>query len=133
RHDVENAPAEWWLHETQPSENLSLVAKRYGDARTRARAAEALLRQMVIRHIRGEKDERRHVYCGAAITDAHDKGGLAISDAALLPFLLAARTQAIVAREARSGGRRERAYFAEGLASSFEAYRHTRSEDDVPL
>jgi hypothetical protein len=87
---------------------------------------------MVIRHTRGEKEHRRNVFCGAAILGPDEPGGLAISNNALLPFLLAARTQALVALSSRTGGRRERAYFAEGLASSFEAYRHTRSEGGVP-
>jgi hypothetical protein len=52
--------------------------------------------------------------------------GIEVSQAALLPFLLAARTQALLAIAAREGRDASRAYFAEGLASSFEAYARTR-------
>jgi hypothetical protein len=44
----------------------------------------------------------------------------------MLPFLLAARAQALVLAEERRGGKRGRALFAEGIASSFEAYTRTR-------
>ena len=46
---------------------------------------------------------------------------------AVLPFLLAARAQGVVATSDDRGGSAARAFFAEGLCSSFEAYRRTRS------
>ena len=71
--------------------------------------------------------------------EAGDRG-LEVEGPAVLPFLLAARVQAIVASDRNVGGARARAFFAEGLASSFEAYRDTRvrqqlreSIDDVDV
>lgn len=51
--------------------------------------------------------------------------GLSIAGAPSLPFLLAARAQAELAG-ARSA--KARAFFAEGLSSSYEAFHHTREE-----
>jgi len=48
--------------------------------------------------------------------------GLAIGGEAALPFLLAARAQGELAQGSRKG----RAFFAEGLCSSYEAFHHTR-------
>jgi len=50
--------------------------------------------------------------------------GLPIAGGSALPFLLAARAQTELATSTGSA----RAYFAEGLSSSYEAFHHTRSE-----
>jgi hypothetical protein len=101
------------------------------------REAEALLKPWVIRHLkprtlpRGTEavpPKRREVLIGASIRDdAHSPGdpGLEVDGEALLPFLLAARAQVALATRA-SEGIHKRALFAEGLASSYEAYLETR-------
>lgn len=101
------------------------------------REAESLLRPWVIRHLRprklkGRDEERRIVLCGAAIEKSEpatkETMGITVREQALLPFLLAARSQAIVARGAAAQTERalRRATFAEGLASSYEAFLETR-------
>ena len=92
--------------------------------------AEAPLRKWVIRHLRdpklpGTNTPRRSRLVGRAIAlSANSGGGLPVEDDALLPFLLAARAQAVVMSEGEKAGR---ATFAEGLASSYEAFLETRS------
>ena len=101
------------------------------------RAAETLLKPWVIRHLKPstlprvgetEPSKRRAVLIGASIReDAPIPGdpGLEVDGDALLPFLLAARAQ--VALASRNGKATvSRAVFAEGLASSYEAYLETR-------
>jgi len=106
------------------------TAQLYNDVLRKNQAAAKLLRKLVIRHVREDREARREVWTGAARMGGDrpdgDIGGIEVSQAALLPFLLAARTQAILAIAAREGRDAARAYFAEGLASSFEAYAHTR-------
>ncbi len=97
--------------------------------------AEELLRPWVIRHNRsttfpardGDVDRPRRVtQAGRAMIDGANDGreiGLPIADDAVLPFLLSARAQGELA--SRSG---TRAFFAEGLSSSYEAFHHTRDE-----
>jgi hypothetical protein len=97
------------------------------------RAADVALRPWVIRHLRAETLEgstvpRRALHRGAAIIDSHDQRGIAVEESALLPFLLAARSQAVLSRtnpKVRAPDVR-RATFAEGLASSYEAFLETR-------
>jgi hypothetical protein len=129
----------WWeagkADETQQAGSVGLVRRLFDVADVKMRAAERLLQPWVIRHLRSRQlpdssRARREVLTGAAILGGAQKssGGLAIDRGALLPFLLAARTQALVS--SRSTGaladRVRRATFAEGLASSFEAYLETR-------
>jgi len=70
---------------------------------------------------------RRNIVVGRAIGTNRNGGphhaavGLPIQDAALLPFLITARAQGQLAQSAGT-----RAFFAEGLASSYEAFHHTR-------
>lgn len=135
--EVENG--RWWEAAKaaggQEAGTVGLVRRLFDVADTKMRAAERLLQPWVIRHLRSRllpdsRKRRREVLTGASILGgpANGTGGLAIEPAALLPFLLAARTQAIVS----TGGigalaeRVRRATFAEGLASSFEAYLETR-------
>ena len=92
--------------------------------------AEGPLRKWVIRHLRNPKlpgtdIPRRMRLVGRAIAlSANGDGGLPVADDALLPFLLAARAQAVVVREGEEAGR---ATFADGLASSYEAFLETRN------
>ncbi len=109
------------------------------EARADIAAAEELLRPWVIRHVKPHKAERRRYRPGRSILDDSDRNGdfgLPITGSATLPFLLAARAQAVAALGGPTGERSTRAYFAYGLASSFEAYADTRrnrlaSLDDV--
>jgi superfamily II DNA or RNA helicase len=133
----------WW--KALPSAQIRTpqaerVLGSYQRTDARMRAAEASLRPWVIRHLKPRtlpapwhEQVRRVRLSGQAIID--DKiddaaPGLAINGAATLPFLLAARAT-ICAPDARP-------LFAEGLASSYEAFRHTRKgaqaldEDSAP-
>lgn len=97
------------------------------------------LRQWVIRHNRRrtlpEREgspplERRETRAGDAIADVKSPGrrsvkGLSISHDPM-PFLLAARAQGELAAANRAGDTPGRAWFAEGLCSSYEAFHHTK-------
>jgi hypothetical protein len=101
--------------------------------------AEKLLRPWLIRHNRplwlpartGESAQpRRQAIAGRAILPANEETagrevGLPIAKESVLPFLLTARAQGELAH--LSGAR---AFFAEGLASSYEAFHHTREARD---
>jgi hypothetical protein len=92
-------------------------------------AAEHLLRPWVIRHVKPEKTQRRRYRPGRSILDDSDGNGdrgLPVGGPATLPFLLASRAQAVASLQGADGERSTRAYFAYGLASSFEAYADTR-------
>ena len=121
----------WW-------EGLALAASRTPQAErvlanfqrthSRMRAAEESLRPWVIRHLKPRTlpapwlgHVRRIRIIGRAILDDigdESTPGLSIDGAATLPFLLAARAT-VCAPDSRP-------VFAEGLASSYEAFRHTR-------
>jgi hypothetical protein len=120
----------WWAEplDANASESVRSVAGHVAEVDARMRAAERLLKPWVIRHVRPDRESRRNVLPGRAIVPGHAGAvrGLEVEGRAVLPFLLAARVQALVALDDSSRGRRTRAYFAEGLASSFEAYRDTR-------
>lgn len=105
----------------------------------RIRRAEQALKPWVIRHGRPDRSRRRHYRPGRSIlTDADERRGLEVSGEAVFAFLLAARAQAVLAARSRVDGRRHLAVFAEGLASSYEAFRETRqrrleeAQDDRP-
>lgn len=86
----------------------------------------------------GSMSLRRVSRAGAAIQDGGEdpvasSDGLTISGAAALPFLLSARAQAELAVAPSATAR---AFFSDGLCSSYEAFHHTREErksvrDDV--
>lgn len=121
----------WW-------EGLSSVVSRTPQAErvfasfqrthSRMRAAEDSLHPWVIRHLKSRTlpapwlgQVRRVRVVGRAILDdigGESTPGLTINGAATLPFLLAARAT-VCAPDSRP-------VFAEGLASSYEAFRHTR-------
>jgi superfamily II DNA or RNA helicase len=96
--------------------------------------AEVLLRPWVIRHARADKAHRRRYLPGAGIA-AEDRRnrGLSVDGAASLPFLLAARAQALSSLAGADGAVATRSYFAYGLASSFEAYADTRRNRSAVL
>lgn len=90
-------------------------------------AAEMHLRPWVIRHTKPDKARRRAYLPGRAILDDQPSAlGLSVDGAATLPFLLAARAQALASLNQTGMGQATRAYYAYGLASSFEAYADTR-------
>lgn len=124
------AQADWWAYPGRDElpRALRQAAGHYRSAIERIRAAEKVLRPWLIRHLRGDRDVRRELNSGAAILGpGHEEGrGLQVRGTATLPFLLAARAQALVATEGRESHRALRVYFAGGLASSFEAYLETR-------
>jgi len=97
------------------------------DAKIDLQKAELLLKPWVVRHLKSNKAERREYLPGRGILEEEPvvDGGLPVGGRATLPFLLAARAQAVASLE-QTGQGATRAYFAYGLASSFEAYADTR-------
>src|SRR5688500_17007325 len=78
------------------------------------------LRAWIIRH---QRPHRRDYLTGGAIVPGTDAqragGGLEIPESAALPFLLAARAQAVAAEDSSGAAR---PLFAYGIASSYEAF-----------
>lgn len=123
---------EWWPSARQVSDDLpqaaSEVLQRYEQTKQRMSEAQVQLRPWVVRHLKPRNlvgassiIARRRRCVGKSILPEHDdvlQDGLAVNGPALLPFLLAAR--------ASSHAPKSRPLFAEGLASSFEAFLHTR-------
>ena len=130
--DQRREDAQDWWQLAATAENLTGPARGivrcYESANARMRQAEELLRPWVIRHLKPrrlpkphEQEPRRRRLVGNAIRDdAGDAAqtGIPVSGEALLPFLLASR--------ATSCAPESRPVFAEGLASSYEAFLHTR-------
>lgn len=127
-----DAEIESWWAKAGGTEGEGILAQvvqqvRYtGDA---MKKAERALGPWVLRHVRPAalSDDssllRREVRTGASIlSDQPSNSGLEITPQTLLPFLLAGRAQALLAASNKG-----RALFADGLASSFEAYLETRS------
>jgi hypothetical protein len=128
---------DWWqalMGSGAHPERILIVRRAYNRALEGMRAAEELLQPWVIRHLRSRflaaGIPRRRRLDGVALKSDQDgeREGIPIAEDALLPFLLAARSQAMVARSQRAGGT-ARATFAEGLASSYEAFLETRNRD----
>lgn len=125
---------QWWIAVQagrETCERAHNVLNRVDLAQKRMREAEQLLRDWVIRNTRSpclpqpfETMPRRRRLTGAALREhVHPPGdvyaqGLAVEGKAVLPFLLATRLVALTPES--------RPVFAEGLASSFEAFRETR-------
>jgi Helicase conserved C-terminal domain/SNF2-related domain len=127
----------WWLANgsRDDSPRLLQAQRAYADADRTMRAAENALQPWIIRHRKPETypdgTPRRKILRGAQIIEERFSGGLDIATGELLPFLLAGRAQ-VAFRRAQAQGhlpRGARALFADGLCSSFEAYRDTRSTD----
>jgi len=137
--DGQPRPVEAWWHEAmqkpgdQP-ERVRVVMRAFEEARKAMKDVEAPLRRWVVRHLRdrhlpNSNILRRVRLVGRTIDSAaRGEGGLLVEGAALLPFLLAARAQAVVLRNGEEGGR---ATFAEGLASSYEAFLSTRNGSEI--
>ena len=124
----------WW-EAVRSAKELPLQASRVAECYSRThqamREAEEALKPWVIRHLKArhlpppnETQPRRIRLAGRAIlpTEAQtpDTPGLCVDGRALLPFLLAARATACTPDS--------RPVFAEGLASSYEAFLYTRSQ-----
>lgn len=133
-------PDAWWqlLRAAPPPNGLAAeVQARYQQCHAKMREAETLLKPWVIRHLKPRTlprdseavpPKRREVLIGASIREnapLPGDPGLEVDGEALLPFLLAARAQVALATRAAEGIHK-RALFAEGLASSYEAYLETR-------
>lgn len=124
---------QWWIQiqkRVARADNLSgEVLRQYLATQKAMKAAEKLLRPWVIRHRWPPKFpnscvDRRKLLEGAAILGERTSAGIPVQGDCLLPFLLAARARTL-ALDNQTG----RAMFAEGLASSFEAYRQTRLQN----
>jgi len=126
----------WWRTVYSRTENpaeVERVLQCYQAAHGKMREAEQLLKPWVIRHLKPRKlpapnqaIARRIRLPGHAIVDGEQGDlikGLEVFGEAVVPFLLAARATACA-----SGNR---ALFAEGLASSYEAFLHTRHESEL--
>jgi superfamily II DNA or RNA helicase len=132
----------WWTELLQRSDRSTLeeeLLKHHAATQGAVREAEVRLRPWVIRHAKrptlgDEGTPRRLRLEGAEILDDEDRRldrGLDVGERALLPFLLAARAAVAIESAVRRGdSQHRRAVFAEGLASSYEAYRYTRRNAD---
>jgi hypothetical protein len=138
RIDAAQAPAVASLTAFEPEqaqpEAVRTALAIAAEARAELGEAERLLRPWVIRHRMADRSVRRRYLAGAGILgEGSGAGGLPIGGEAVLPFLLAARAQAVASLAAPGDVSRVRAYYAYGLASSFEAYKDTRRDhDDEP-
>ena len=125
-------PDEWWsamLDASKLTPTANAVRRRFPEAQRSIRAAEEALQRWVIRHTRPKhlSDERpdcprRVRHTGLAVREPtleNQDRGLPVHGDAALPFLLSAR---LVATTPES-----RPVFSEGLASSYEAFLHTRT------
>jgi len=136
--DEDELVLKWWrcLEASAADAWEQQIVQAYRDCKGTKERAEVLLRPWLIRHNRstylssgcgGTRVLRRNVMIGKAISDPEGDvsgrvvEGLPIHERALLPFLITARAQGQLAQCPGT-----RAYFAEGLASSYEAFHHTR-------
>jgi len=127
--DIEN----WW-NNIQSGNSATPVAQtaltRFDQAKEKMQSAEKVLKKWIVRHLRSKKlqfqdeivERRRRLVGKAIVVEAEDPEmpGIEIEGEALLPFLLAARATACTPES--------RPVFAEGLASSYEAFLHTRTQ-----
>lgn len=125
-------PEVWWAQaQAQPDGDgvVSQVVRQVAHTKALMHLSEERLTPWVLRHVKPthlpdhNEIPRRVTLPGAAIRDGGSPtSGLEIPESVLLPFLLAGRAQGLLAASTRG-----RALFAEGLASSFEAYLETRN------
>ena len=129
--DLDQLPAGWWAADQSPqaarnNAGLQTLHRAIRDLIQRVDETERELSPWVIRHVRDNRTERRRTYPGDGITsEGTGLEGLSIPPDMLLPFMLAARARTI-AQDQRLTHSQARPFFAEGIASSFEAYRDTR-------
>ncbi|MGB0970450.1 MAG: DEAD/DEAH box helicase [Mycobacterium sp.] len=111
------------------SEPLRTALSIARDARVDIASAGDLLRPWVICHVKSHNAPGRLYRPGRSILDNVDSDvGIPVDGPAVLPFLLAARAQAVASLSRVDSGHPTRNYFAYGLASSFEAYADTRRD-----
>jgi hypothetical protein len=124
----------WWKNLVAGSGEMSPVVEavlhRYERTRSSLQEAEKSLKPWVIRHMKPREIQsssgsilRREYKIGSQILDDRTPGseaGISIGPDALMPFLVACRLTTCMPDE--------RPVFAEGLASSYEAFLHTRSQ-----
>jgi superfamily II DNA or RNA helicase len=122
----------WWSNIKQSDPTVlgiktATVLSRFEDVRVKLKKSETLLRPFIIRHIKpkfihiDQDKRRRSIIPGKGIISSLNTdviSGLEIDSTALFPFLLAARLTACTPQN--------RPIFAEGLSSSYEAFRDTR-------
>lgn len=126
----------WWKTVHSRTDNpaeVERVLRCYQTSHDKMREAEQLLKPWVIRHLKprqlptpNHSISRRIRLPGRAIVDGAAGeliNGLEVTGEAVFPFLLAAR--------ATTCSSNNRALFAEGLASSYEAFLHTRHESQL--
>lgn len=124
----------WWRviqNKQDLNPELEKISRCYQQTATAMKSAEHLLKPWVIRHLKPRflpepwsRNERRirlpgELICLKPVNNSHN--GIPVQGQALLPFLLAAR--------ATSYAPDSRPVFAEGLASSYEAFLHTRRKN----
>jgi superfamily II DNA or RNA helicase len=126
----------WWvaMMRSVNRSNTQLQAfNRYKECKDKMGEAEKLLKKMVIRHLKSKVFPDTDIYRRSRLIGndiINDKPnnenhveGLQVKGESLLPFLLAARMAV------KSGN--QRSFFAEGLASSYEAFMKTTALDKV--
>jgi hypothetical protein len=146
--NLEDAAQQWWQSMENKAgdavvEEIKKAVIRCRETKSKAENCTdnpwASLYAWVIRHNRPtllhpKKDElpvqRRKYYAGSAIINANGKegkgvGGIPLGANEAAPFFVAARAQGELSRFAGKG---QRAFFAEGLCSSYEAFHHTREQ-----
>lgn len=128
----ENVDA-WWsgvFDNHSEATHIRHVLDAYCRARERLKEAEELLRPWVVRHLKarvlpephgGVARRKRLPGCMIMDENTSQTGGISVDGQSLLPFLLAARATACTPES--------RPVFAEGLASSYEAFLHTRQRN----
>jgi superfamily II DNA or RNA helicase len=126
--DITELSNNWWEQQAVDAENIRISRCKVAYQRTHETVKEAQveLKKWVIRHLRDRhvvfKDKiipRRIVIEGSGIkNDLTTNDGLGLEKNELFPFLLAARAVSVSSQD--------RPVFAEGLASSYEAFLDTR-------
>lgn len=124
-----------WVSAPPPSGRLADVVRQFERTNAALAGAGELLAPWVVRHMRprtlagesGPIPRRVSLTGGAILADGLANRGLDIPEDARFPFLLCARAQGLLSRR-----HERRAYFAEGLASSFGAFLDT-SEGGRPV
>jgi len=125
----EVAAFDGWTSSAAPPGDLGAVAAAawraaQAAAHTRREMHDAV-RPWVIRHQRAHR--RGYIQGDLVALDGKRHGqGIAIGEEIALPFLLAARAQAVASEEAHGTAR---PHFAYGIASSFEAFRRLGGQD----
>lgn len=129
---MEDVAAWWKLLQSAETDTLNtqqkLVKERHRELFAKMKVAEEELKKYVARHLRTREltgkfsgIARRAVLPGSSIVDGQiGKSGIRVDNGSLLPFLLATRLSSL--------NPEARPVFAEGLASSYEAFLYTRKK-----